>query len=87
MSGNSKLRIAPNSPPCGPAREEDTTAIGATSTAPDTVGATSTAPDTVGATSTAPDTVGATSQRESLTEQLPAMVSPVLETNLDQGII
>jgi hypothetical protein len=77
MSGNSKLRTAPNSPPSGPVREEDTTAIGATSTAP----------DTVGATSTAPDTVGATSQRESPTEQLPAMVSSVLETNLDQGII
>jgi hypothetical protein len=77
MSGNSKLRTAPNSPPAGTAREEDTTAVGATSTAP----------DTVGATSTAPDTVGATSQRESPTEHLPAMVSPVLETNLDQGII
>jgi hypothetical protein len=77
MSGNSKLRTAPNFLTSGPVREEDTTAIGATSTAP----------DTVVATSTAPDTVGATSQRENLTEQLPAMVPPVLETNLDQGII
>jgi len=67
MTGGSKLRTSPHSPPSGPDKE-DTTTVGAANAAPDT------------------STVEATSQRAGPTEQLPAAVSPVLETNLDQEI-